>query len=90
MIRLGFGSKAALLISFYNVYIIRQQIIKHAIHLSRSKNPRVIKGASFLVGFGYTTALFIVWQLPFLCFDIGADVKNGVAFGTMMAMMPPS
>jgi hypothetical protein len=41
--RFHFGSMAAFALSLYNLFQIRQRIIKHAIYITRSNKPAIIK-----------------------------------------------
>lgn len=58
------GSKIAFCLATYNLYNIRQRIIKQAIHLTKSKNPWVIRGACFYVGLFYYAGLLLIWHIP--------------------------
>ncbi len=62
--RAYYGSKIGLCLATYNLYNIRQTIIKQAIHLTKSKNPWVVKGACFYVGLVYYIGLIMIWQIP--------------------------
>jgi hypothetical protein len=62
--RQHFGSYAALVIAGYNTFLLKQKIIKNAIHITKSNNPNVVVGASFLVGAFYYAGLSIVWHIP--------------------------
>lgn len=37
------GSYLAIGMSFYNVYLLKHRIIKQSIHLTKSKNPFIVK-----------------------------------------------
>ena len=60
------GSYIAMIFSLYNVYLLRQNILKNAIHLIKSTNPKYVKPACGLVGTFYMIGLFCLWNIP--CF----------------------
>jgi hypothetical protein len=62
------GSVLALGLAAYNTFLLRQKIIKNAIHLTKSNHPRVVSAASLLVGGFYYAGLAVVWHVPsFFC-----------------------
>lgn len=58
------GSLIAFGLAGYNTFLLRQKIIKNAIHLTKSNNPQVVAAASALVGGLYYAGLSIVWHIP--------------------------
>lgn len=58
------GSTAALGIAGYNTFLLRQKIIKNAIHLTKSNNPNVVAAASAVVSLFYFSGLAVVWHVP--------------------------
>lgn len=64
MTRYRVGSIFATVAACYNVFLIRQKILKNAIYLSRSKNPKVVKFMSLIVGSIYFSGLYVVWHIP--------------------------
>jgi hypothetical protein len=52
--------------SVYNTYLLRQVILKNAINLSKSNNPKVVKPVSVVVGGFYLMGLYVLWNVP--CF----------------------
>ena len=71
-----------------NFYQIRQRVVKHAIFVTRSNNPRVVKAASVFVGGSYLLALFAVWHLPPLFLEISLRNMMGVAMGVFSWLNP--
>jgi len=64
MTRYRFGSVFATGIAFYNLFLIRQRIIKNAIALTKSNNPKMVKGMCFVVGSIYYLGLYCLWHIP--------------------------
>ena len=62
--RQHFGSLAAFLIAGYNTYLVRQRILKNAIHLTKSNRASVVGVASVGVGAMYYLGLACVWHIP--------------------------
>jgi len=62
--RQHFGSLAAFCLAGYNTYLLRQKIIKNAIHLTKSNNTKVVSIGCFIIGSFYYTGLAIVWHIP--------------------------
>ncbi len=60
------GSYIAMVLSIYNTYLLRQQILKNAIHITKSNNVKIVKPAAFLVGGFYLLGLYTLWNIP--CF----------------------
>ncbi len=58
------GSLLAFGVAGYNTFLLRQTIIKNAIHLTKSNNPKVVGPACFLVGAFYYAGLAITWHIP--------------------------
>jgi hypothetical protein len=48
----------------YNTFLLRQKILKNAIHLTKSNKPVIVGTASFIVGTFYFAGLSIVWHIP--------------------------
>jgi glycerol-3-phosphate responsive antiterminator len=60
----GFGNSLATLAAIYNLFLIRQRVIKNAIFLTKSNNPRVVKLMCGVVGAVYFAGLYICWKIP--------------------------
>ena len=60
------GSYIAMAMSIYNVYLIRQTILKNAIHLCKSTKVKIVKPMSYFVGGIYFMGLYLLWNVP--CF----------------------
>ncbi len=58
------GSTIAFGVAAYNTFLLRQKIIKNAIHLTKSNHPRVVIPASILVASFYFAGLSAVWHVP--------------------------
>lgn len=58
------GSLAAFFLAGYNTFLLRQKIIKNAIHLSKSNNPKVVGAVSVFVALLYYGGLAVVWHIP--------------------------
>ena len=58
------GSMLAFPVAAYNTYLLRQKIIKNAIHLTKSNNPKIVMGGCIAVGSLYYLGLAIVWHIP--------------------------
>lgn len=52
--------------SIYNVYLLRQTILKNAIHISKSNNVKIVRPVSLVVGGFYLFGLYLLWNVP--CF----------------------
>lgn len=74
MTRYHFGSSAATIAAFYNLFLIRQRVIKNAIYISRSNNPRVVKVMCGVIGSLYLYGLYILWHIPSLFAEVA--VRN--------------
>lgn len=59
--------------SVYNVYLLRQSILKNAIHLTKSNNSKIVKPAAFFVGGCYLLGLYLLWNIP--CFFTEVAVR---------------
>ncbi len=64
MTRYRVGSLFATVAAAYNLFLIRQRVIKNAIFLTKSNNPRIIKPMCFLVGSIYFLGLYCLWHIP--------------------------
>ena len=62
--RYGVGSTVASVAALYNLFLIRQRVIKNSIFLTKSKNPRVVKAMCVVVGSIYYGGLYLLWNLP--------------------------
>lgn len=58
------GSTIAFGVAAYNTFLLRQKIIKNAIHLTKSNNPRVAVAAGVVVAGFYFAGLSLVWHIP--------------------------
>ena len=58
------GSYAAFVIAGYNTFLLRQKIIKNAIHLTKSNKSNVVMLASLVVGGFYYAGLTLIWHVP--------------------------
>ena len=58
------GTFFALGLAVYNTFLIRQRIIKNAIHITKSNNPRIVKAMTGVVGFLYFSGLYVIWHIP--------------------------
>ncbi len=67
------GSYIAMALSIYNVYLLRQNILKNAIHLTKSNNLKIVKPMSVVVGGFYFVGLYILWNVP--CFFTEVAVR---------------
>ncbi len=74
MTRYHVGSTFATLAALYNVFLIRQKIIKNAIFLTKSKNPRVVKSMCLVVGSLYFAGLYCLWHVPSFFAEIAVRV----------------
>jgi hypothetical protein len=64
MTRYKFGTLAATAAAGYNLFLIRQKIIKNAIYLTKSNHPTIVKFMCGIVGFVYYMGLYCLWQIP--------------------------
>ncbi len=64
MTRYRFGTIASSLIALYNLFLMRQRIIKNAISLTKSNNPFIVKSMCLVVGSLYYVGLYCLWQIP--------------------------
>lgn len=62
--RYRFGTIAASAIALYNLFLIRQRVIKNAISLTKSNNPLAVKAMCVVVGSLYYVGLYCLWQIP--------------------------
>ena len=62
--RQHFGSFIAFGLAGYNTFLLKQKIIKNAIHLTKSNNPKIVTGGCLVVGSFYYTGLAIIWHVP--------------------------
>ena len=68
------GTFCALAMACYNTFLIRQRIIKNAIHLTKSNNPRIVKAMTGIVGFLYFTGLYVIWHIPSFFTEVAVRV----------------
>lgn len=64
MTRYGVGNTFATIAALYNLFLIRQTILKNAIYLTKSNKPRIVKMMSVIVGSLYFTGLYCLWHIP--------------------------
>lgn len=62
--RYGMGNIFASIAALYNLFLIRQRVIKNAIYLTKSNNPKIVKSMSLVVGSLYYAGLYCIWHLP--------------------------
>lgn len=62
--RQHFGSLLAFGLATYNTFLLRQKIIKNAIHLTKSTNTKIVTAGCFIVGSFYYIGLALVWHIP--------------------------
>ena len=74
MTRYHFGSMFATVAAIYNLFLIRQKVIKNAVFLSKSNNPRVVKTMCLVVGSLYFYGLYALWHIPSLFSEIAVRV----------------
>jgi hypothetical protein len=72
MTKHGLGCFLATMAAVYNLFLIRQRIIKNAIFLTKSNNPRVVKLMCVAVGSVYFAGLYCCWKIPCLFAEIAA------------------
>jgi hypothetical protein len=48
----------------YNTFLLRQKILKNAISVTKSNNPKMVGIASAIVGLYYFVGLVAVWHIP--------------------------
>lgn len=60
---------AAIALSLFNLFQIRQKVIKHSIYLTKSNKPYLVKPVMGFVGLAYWIGLLAVWHIP----SIGAE-----------------
>jgi hypothetical protein len=70
------GSYFALGLSIYNLYLLRQNILKNAINLTKSSNARIIKPMSVFVGSFYFVGLYLLWNIPCFFTEIAVRVYS--------------
>lgn len=85
--RIHLGTFAALIMSIYNTFLIRQRIIKNAISLSKSNNPRVVKVMSVGIGSLYFVGLFCLWHIPSFFLEVAARLYCSVEDVTTNALL---
>ena len=61
-----FGSSLAFLLSLYNLFLLRQKILKNAIYFSKSNKPYIVKPVSIAIGICYFVGLYSIWHIPSL------------------------
>lgn len=62
--RQHFGSYIAFGLAGYNTFLLRQKILKNAIAITKSNNPRIVGVACGIVGLYYYAGLAVVWHVP--------------------------
>lgn len=72
--RYGIGSTFATIAALYNLFLIRQTIIKNAIYLTKSNKPRIVKAMSVVVGSMYFTGLYCLWHIPSFFSEVAVRV----------------
>jgi hypothetical protein len=72
MTRYGVGTKIAAIAAAYNLFLIRQRVIKNAIYLTKSNSPRTVKTMCGVVGFAYYVGLYCLWQIPAFFSEVAA------------------
>jgi hypothetical protein len=65
---------AALALAFYNTYLLKQKILKNAIHLTKSNKPHIVMSASAVVSVSYFMGLFAVWLIPSFFSEIAVRI----------------
>lgn len=58
------GSLAAFMLAGYNTLLLKQRILKNAIHITKSNKPHVVLPAAVGVGVMYFLGLACVWHVP--------------------------
>ncbi|EAS00443.2 transmembrane protein, putative (macronuclear) [Tetrahymena thermophila SB210] len=79
--RMHLGSYAAFAIAYYNLHQLQQKIIKQSIHLTKSKNPKVIKFTKGYLNIFYYIGLVAVWHIP----SISSEIAFKLYFSTASA-----
>ena len=74
MTRYGMGSIFATVAALYNLFLIRQRILKNAIYLTKSNNPRTVKMMSVVVGSLYFAGLYCIWHIPSFFSEVAVRV----------------
>lgn len=69
--RYGVGGTFATVAALYNLFLIRQRIIKNSIFLTKSNNPKVVKAMCLVVGSLYYAGLYSLWHIPSFFSEIG-------------------
>ena len=72
--RAHLGTLFAFGMACYNTFLIRQRIIKHAIYLTKSNNPTIVKAMTGVVGFLYFSGLYVIWHIPSFFTEIAVRV----------------
>ena len=72
--RYGIGGTFASVAALYNLFLLRQRIIKNSIFLSKSNNPKVVKTMCVVVGSIYYAGLYCLWHLPSFFSEVGVRV----------------
>lgn len=74
MTRYGMGSIFATVAALYNLFLIRQRILKNAIYLTKSNKPRTVKMMSVIVGSLYFAGLYCIWHIPSFFSEVAVRV----------------
>ena len=79
-----------MVMTFVNFYRIRQRIIKHAIFLTRSTNPWIVKIGSLFVGTVYFFGLLAAWHMFPMYLELGLRTSVGISAATFAMFRPDS
>ncbi|CAK84431.1 unnamed protein product (macronuclear) [Paramecium tetraurelia] len=77
-----YGSYMAFGMAIHNTYHLRQSILKQCIHLTKSKNPTIIKLAAIPITTVYFGVLFGLWHIP----SFSGELAIRLYFGTQSAV----
>ncbi|CAD8101661.1 unnamed protein product [Paramecium sonneborni] len=73
-----YGSYMAFGMAIHNTYHLRQSILKQCIHLTKSKNPLIIKLTAIPITSLYFGVLFGLWHIPSFSGEIAIRLYFGV------------
>jgi len=82
------GSYLAFGAATYNTYRLRQQIIKKAIMLTKSKNPMIIKFVTANLAVLAWAGLSLVWHVPSISIELAFHYYNGLYAAFVSLLMP--
>ncbi|KRX02543.1 hypothetical protein PPERSA_11883 [Pseudocohnilembus persalinus] len=74
----------------YNLYHLKQKIIKDSIALTRSKNIFVVRSMCLLVGSCYYLGLLAVWHIPSLSIQMSYNLYQASMQATINYLNPPN